>query len=336
MRSLFYVAPRQLEWREVPQPQLLADHEAIVHPVAVTTCDLDQLIIQGRTPFSGAFAIGHECIARVVEVGASVSKVSIGDLVVVNWHISCGACDRCGDRRPNACRSYKAGAMYGLPNLGDWGGTFSDFVRVVHADFNLTLLPKDIDLISVASAADNLPFGYEYTVPHLQRAPGANVLIIGGCGSIGLYAAMFAVAAGTGTVEYRDSDPARLAIADQLGASTSSEPLPRSCGRYPIVIDASASSEGLLCAIRSLEPEGIISSVGGHFVDQPLPLFEMYSRGTHFYTGRGRGGPNVAEAIHWVVSKRVDPRRVVDCVAKLDDAPQVLRETMVKPVFLAD
>jgi threonine dehydrogenase-like Zn-dependent dehydrogenase len=336
MKSLFYVAPQTLEWRDVPRPRLLADHEAIVHPVAVTTCDLDQLIIQGKTPFAGSFQIGHECVARVVEVGASVSRVSVGDLVVVNWHISCGACDRCGDRRPNACRAYKSGAMYGLPNLGDWGGAFSDYVRVVHADFNLTTLPPDVDLLAVASAADNLPFGYEYTVPHLLASPGANVLVIGGCGSIGLYAAMFAVAAGASQVEYRDTDSTRLCIASELGASIVDEPIPRSCGRFPIVVDASASTEGLLCAIRSLEPEGIISSVGGHFADLPLPLFEMYTRGTRFYTGRGRGGPNVSEAIKWVLDGRVDPRKVVDCVARLADAPQVLRETKIKPVFLAD
>jgi threonine dehydrogenase-like Zn-dependent dehydrogenase len=104
MKSLFYVAPRTLEWREVPKLRLLADHEAIVHPVAVTTCDLDQLIIQGETPFAGSFQIGHECVARVVEVGASVSRVNVGDLVVVNWRISCGACDRCGDDQASLSR----------------------------------------------------------------------------------------------------------------------------------------------------------------------------------------------------------------------------------------
>jgi alcohol dehydrogenase len=118
-------------------------------------------------------------------------------------------------------------------------------------------VPDKIDPALLASAADNLPFGWEFTVPHLEQLPGAGVLVMGGCGSIALYATMLAVAAGASRVEYRDIDPARQAITERFGASAVEGPPPRGAGEFPIVIDASANRDSLLCALRSAVPEGI-------------------------------------------------------------------------------
>lgn len=334
MRELIFLAPGRLEWRAAPEPRIDGPSNAIVRPVAATTCDLDRLIIRGEAPFKGPFAIGHECVAEVLEVGERVSRFVPGDLVIVNWHISCAHCDRCSDGRPNSCRMHRPGAMYGLPGLGDWGGTFSDRIRVVEADFALTAVPRGIDPALVASAADNLPFGWEFTVPHLDQLPGADVLVMGGCGSIALYAVMFAVAAGASLVEYHDTDAGRLAIAGLLGASVVEGPPPRRAGEFPIVVDASANRESLICAFRSVAPEGVVSSVGGHFADVSLPLFEMYQRGVRFYTGRGRGGPNVRTVLDWVASGRVDPSPINSMIAPFDDAPAVLAEGTLKPVLI--
>jgi alcohol dehydrogenase len=333
MRELTFIAPGSLEWRHVPEPQIEQPADAIVRPVAATTCDLDRLIIRGEAPFKGPFAIGHECVAEVIEVGERVSRFAPGDLVVVNWHISCAHCDRCMDGRPNSCRTHPPGAMYGLPGLGNWGGTFSDALRVVEADFALTRVPPGVEPAVVASAADNLPFGWEFTVPHLEQLPGADVLIMGGCGSIALFAVMFAVAGGGSRIEYRDTDRGRLSIAERLGASIIEGPAPRCAGEFPIVVDASANRDSLLCALRSVAPEGIVSSVGGHFGDVPLPMFEMYQRGVRFYTGRGRGGPHVSTVLDWVASGRVNPGPIISKIAPFDEAPAVLAEGTLKPVL---
>lgn len=333
MRALIFVEPGRLAWHEVADPMIIEPTDALVRPIAATTCDLDQMIIAGRAPFQGPFAIGHECVAEVIAIGPAVASVQVGDICVVNWHISCFDCARCHSGRPNACASHQPGAMYGLPGLGDWGGTFSDTLRVVAADHALTPLPPGIDPAIVASAADNLPFGYEFTVPQLAAAPGADVLVMGGCGSIALYAVMFAVAAGAGKVDYYDTDPSRLAIAARLGGNPIDAPPPTRAGSYPIVVDASADSAALRCALRSVEPEGHVSSVGGHFADVPLPLFDMYRRGVHFYTGRGRGGPNVATVLDWVSTGRVDPSPVISEITPFDQAPEALAIPSLKPVL---
>lgn len=334
IRELIFIAPGKLEWRERPAPVIEHPEDAIVRPVSATTCDLDRLIIRGEAPFKGPFAIGHECIAEVIKTGPGTVGLYAGQLVVVSWHISCGRCHRCRRDLPNTCASFPAGAMYGLPVGGDWGGTFSDLFRVPHATAALAPLPPGLDPTHLGSLADNLPFGYEFTVPHLEEVPGAKVLVMGGCGSIALYAAAFATAGGAGQVDYVDTDRSRLTIAEQLGANPI-ESAPRNrFGDYPIVVDASASSGGLLCALRSTEREGICSSVGGHFAPVALPLMEMYSRGIRFTTGRGKGRPNFERALDFISAGRVRPELVTSEIASFDDAPQVLADPSLKPMLV--
>src|SRR5689334_12738120 len=95
MRSLRYIGPRRLEWHEVSTPILLGPGEAIVEPVAASVCDIDRPVIAGETPFPGPFAIGHEGVALVAEVGDAVTSVVPGQLVAVAWHIACGTCRQC-------------------------------------------------------------------------------------------------------------------------------------------------------------------------------------------------------------------------------------------------
>src|SRR2546421_529895 len=49
MRSLVLEGTRRLAWQEVPEPQRQHYREAIVRPLAVATCDLDQPMIFGMT-----------------------------------------------------------------------------------------------------------------------------------------------------------------------------------------------------------------------------------------------------------------------------------------------
>lgn len=95
MRELTYVARNTVEWREAPDPVLRSGREAIVAPVAATSCDVDSSILAGHGFLDPPFALGHECVARVVETGDTVTTITPGDLVVVPWSISCGTCDQC-------------------------------------------------------------------------------------------------------------------------------------------------------------------------------------------------------------------------------------------------
>lgn len=335
MKRLWYVGPGQVEWRAAARPILKEPHGALVRPVAATTCDLDVMILRGTTPFRGPMALGHECIGRVEELGDEASGLAVGDLVVVPWHVSCGACPRCRRRLPNTCESFPAGAMFGMDLAGDFGSFFSDLVYVPHAGEMLVRLPDGLDPAACASASDNLPFGYELAVPHLADNPCAEVLVMGGVGSVGLYAAAYAVAAGASAVVYVDDDVDRLGRAEAYGARVIQGPAPRRMDRmFAITVDASGTDAGLRCAISSTEPEGTCSSVGAHWHDVSFPMREMYAKGIHFHTGRGRGHPNILAALAFVQDGRIDPTVAITDLVTFDDAPVRLRSPAMKSVFV--
>src|SRR5687768_913852 len=101
-------------FREADAPRIEGDGEALVRPVAVATCDLDFAMVVGATPFPAPIALGHECVAEVVETGDAVRSVSPGTLVSVPFQISCGDCRRCRAGRTANCTAVPAFSMYGF------------------------------------------------------------------------------------------------------------------------------------------------------------------------------------------------------------------------------
>jgi alcohol dehydrogenase len=322
------VAPGELEWREVPEPRLTDPGQAIVEPLVVATCDLDAPMIAGETPYRGPIAVGHECIARVLEVGAAVRTVRPGDRVVVPFQVSCGACAPCRRGHTGICAAVPPLAMYGFGRAGgDYGGAIADRLSVRFADAMLVPLPAALDARHLASLADNLPDAYRAVAGPLAARPGASVLVVGGqCVSIGLYAVMLARALGAGRVVYLDPDGARCERAAALGAEAVCAPYPeRAADRHAIAVDASADPRGLACAVRSLAPEGVCTSAGGYFTEAtPVPLRELYLGGGALVTGRCHARPAIEPLIALAVAGAIDPAPVTATVAPLGDAAEVL------------
>ena len=333
MIVLTYSGPEDLAWREAPAPRLQGAREALVRPVAATPCDLDRAIVAGKTPLPPPFTLGHEAAAEVVEIGAEVRRVRPGDLVVVPWHISCGGCDRCLAGLTASCREVPPRAMYGTPIGGDFGGLFSDLVRVPFADAMLVPVPRGVPAAAAAAVSDNLTDAWLAVSRPLAQHPGVPVLVVGGTGAIGLYAVMCALAAGAPEVTYVDRNPERLALATQLGA----RPLPRAAGALPehaVVVDASGNPAELARGLRAVAPGGALTSVGVYFLDTPLPLLDMYANDVTFRIGRPSVGPHMARVLQLVAAGKLEPTRVGAGPIPWDQAPTVLRSRALKPVFV--
>lgn len=334
MRELICVGERRVEWCEARDPELDSRFDAIVRPVAATTCDVDRAIILGRAPVPPPYAIGHECVAEVVESGAGVSHVQPGDLVVVPWHICCGRCDRCHAGLTAHCRTVPYMAMFGAPIGGEWGGLFSDLVRVPYADAMLVPLPPGLDPIAMASASDNFSLAWRLVAPHLQRSPGGSVLIMN-AGSIGLFVCDIAGALGASRRLFVDRDPDRRAIAESYGAETAEEIEAIHHG-FDIAVEATGRVDTLACACRSLVPEGICESAGNHFKPGELPLFEMYLNSINLRIARDNVRANIEPALDLAQTGKVDPRKVVSHVLPWDSLPDELPKLHTKPVFVRD
>jgi alcohol dehydrogenase len=308
----------------------MSDGGALVRPLAVATCDLDDLIIAGFSPFPAPFAIGHECVAEVMELGDGVSLIRPGDRVSVPFQISCGICRACEVGHTSNCETVPRASTYGFgPHVSTWGGFLSDIVSVPYADHMLVGIPEGVSSAAVASASDNIGDGWRTVGPALKRSPGAPVMIVGGFGpgSIGLYAVSAAIALGSEQVLYVDTDATRCQIARLLGAETFDEPRPRRLGPFPITVDAAGDPEALAFALRSTSPDGECTSAAIYFGDSPtLPLLEMYEKGVTFRTGRSHARPAIPIVLELTESGALRPEQVTSRVVEWTDAAEALGE----------
>ncbi len=334
MRALTYLGPDDLGWREAPEPVVDSDHAAVVRPLAVATCDLDDLIVRGSSPFPAPFVLGHEGVAEVLDVGDAVTGFAPGDRVVVPFQLSCGSCGACTAGRTGNCEHFAIATTYGFgfgPEMTRFGGFLADRVLVPFADAMLVRVPDALSDEVAAGASDNLTDAYRAVAPQLAARPGAAVLVVGGAssGSIALYAVGQARALGSERVLYVDADPARRAIAEGYGAQTLDAVPERLDQRFPITVDGSATTEGLRLAVSSLDRDGVCTSVSVYFdesVVPPFPLLSMYVMATTFITGRIHARVDAPAVLALMASGAFDPTPVTTKVVAFDDAADALLE----------
>jgi len=343
MKALYWNGSGSLEWREDPEPTIVAPGDALVRPIAVSTCDLDQVIVRADTPVPGSeqpFAIGHEGVGEVLEVGPAVTTLRRGDVVAISYHISCGDCDRCQERRPLFCRSsFDEGiAMYGMPIGREYGGLFSDLVRVPFADHTLVRLPPSVSALDAVSVGDNLTDAWRTVAPYLASRPGADVLVLGGR-SIGLYAVDIARARGARDVRYVDPDPARRELATRLGARACSpaelDPAER---LYPITVNAAgdASGETLRTCLFAAEPDGVCVNTSLHFADPEVPLLHMFLNCLTLTGGLSHARANIPAVLASIAGGHITPGLVATDVLAFETAAEAIVEAGFKPVFVRD
>jgi alcohol dehydrogenase len=325
MRELNFIEKGTLEWREADDPSLQADGEALVRPLAVATCDLDRLLVRGLAPVEEPFPFGHECVAEVTEVGDDVKGFAPGDRVSVPFQISCGECDRCRRGHTGNCERVERMAMYGLPMGTNYGGFISDSARVPFAEAMLVKVPEGIESESVASMSDNIPDAWRTVGPQLEERPGQPVLICASGATIALYATQIALALGAERVDFAGGNSYLRGRAESLGANLLDEEFPKRHGPYAITVDASGDPEGLACALRSTEPEGVCTSIGIYFTETtPVPLLEMFTKGIRFHTGRCHARPAMELLLDLVRAGRFKPQEATAETAGWDDAPEAV------------
>jgi alcohol dehydrogenase len=234
------------------------------------------------------------------------------------------------------CEAVPSIAAFGMGR--GYGGVLSDRLRVPFADAMLVAVPDGVDPVSVVSAADNLSDAHGLVARALALRPAADVLIVGGRGaSVGLYSVGIALALGASEVHYHDTDAARLALAAALGATPverGTRGLPDELVRqYTIVIDASASREGLALAMRATGRGGILASAGIHFYNgTKLPLLQMYARGISLHLSIPHARSELPKVLALVASGRLKPQLVTTRVAAWDDAHEAFLEPGAKLV----
>lgn len=324
MKQLTCTSPATVRWTDVDEPRLEGDHDAIVRPLVVARCDIDLFLASGFFPCDGPFALGHECVAEIVELGRAVQSLRVGQRVVVSFQWSCGTCSTCRRGHSANCEETAVLSDYGMKPLSgvEHGGMLADLVRVPWAEAMLQPVPDGIDAVGLGSLCDNVIDGWRSVAPHLAAMPGEDVLIVAhGLPSIPLYAAQAAMALGAGEVHVASDDRDLLQAAEALGARPVLTDFRRRAGRHAIVVDAGLTPDGLRCAIASTRPEGTLHSVSFYAgADVPMPLGRLYTLGIRFHVGRAHSSSMLPDVMALVASGRLRPGEVTSRVAPWDEA----------------
>ena len=325
MQSLWFVEPGRLEWREVPAPVLKGDTEALVRPVIAGRCPFDALILRGRLPIPPGFAIGHNAVAEVVAIGDAVTRVAVGDLVVVPPDVSCGQCAPCLRGWTAHCTTVPDGACYGVAVNGQWGGLFDDLVRLPYADAMLHRIPAGVDPLECVSVGDITGATDELARRHVLAGARTRVLVLAP-GVTGLTQAALAIAYGAEHVLYVDPDPGNRALAEQCGAQTAAEPPAPSEGLFDLTVEASGSTEWFRRGLSLLAGEGVLESLGGVTGDISIPAFPMFLQGITVRIARTNSFANTPGALDAIAAARIKPSTFYSPIVKWEELPEAMLE----------
>lgn len=150
--------------------------------------------------------IGHEFVGEVVDMGANVHDVYIGEIVSGEGHVVCGRCRNCRAGRRHLCNSPSGVGV-------NRNGAFAEYLSIPVA--NLWHCNPNIDT-ELFSCFD--PLGNATHAALSFDMIGEDVLITG-AGPIGLMAVGIAKKVGARHVVITDINPYRLELAEKMGAS---------------------------------------------------------------------------------------------------------------------
>ncbi len=220
MKAVVYEKPFQVKVREVADPKILHPADAIVKITTSCICGSDLHMYEGRTAAEPGIVFGHENMGIVQEVGSAVSRLKVGDRVVMPFNIGCGHCQNCEAGFTGFCTEVNpgfAGSAYGYVAMGPYPGGQAQYLRVPWADFNALSLPAGTEHEEdFALLADIFPTGWHgVTLSGFQ--PGESVAVFGG-GPVGAMDAYSAILRGASEVYVVDRVPERLDKGRSIGA----------------------------------------------------------------------------------------------------------------------
>jgi len=274
---------RELGIGTIPAPVIVKDTDVLVNVRAVGICGSDvHNYVEGGIGARKVvypFIPGHEAAGAVAAVGAAVTRVKPGDRIMIEPAHHCGECDQCKAGRFNTCRKIQF-----MSSAAEMQGCMCE--QVVVPEQNCFRIPESMTF-EQAAVAEPLSIAI-YSVQQSIPMSAATPVAILGAGPIGLCTMLAAKAAGATRVYVTDKIPARLALAKQLGAAWTGNPLEvdvvAEMGRaeplgVPVVFECCGAAEALDQAVLLLSPGGKLVITGipdGHRISLNIDILRRH------------------------------------------------------------
>lgn len=324
MKALMYLGPKHMELQEVPD-EAPKKGEVRVAMRATGICGSDSHGYMGTTGRRTApMIMGHESAGEVVEIGEGVTKVKVGDRVVVFPVKYCGHCKYCEQHLENIC-----------PNRTFLGvlsenGTLADYINLEER----LVLPMPEGMTYTQGALVE-PFAVAYrAVTQALPLEGKSVMVIGS-GPIGLLVMMIARHFGAKDLIVSDVIEKRLDLALQLGADyvvngakgDIGEQLKAHIGsdKVDITIEAVGISPTAQQSINYLKNKGTAVWVGNsdqmiNINMQEVVVRELIIKGNYIYTVK-----DFSDAMNLMVDGKFDLSPLVTAEIPLSEANEMFQ-----------
>ena len=320
--------------------------EVLVQIKATGICHTDDYTLSGMDS-EGLFpsVLGHEGAGVVVEVGAGVTSVKVGDHVIPLYTPECRQCKSCLSRKTNLCTAIRGTQGKGL--MPDGTSRLSYKGQMVHhymgcSTFsNFTVLPE----IAVAKVRPDAPFdkicyigcgvttGVGAVINTAKVEPGANAVVFG-LGGIGLNVVQGLKLAGADMIVGVDLNPDRQAWGERFGMTHFVNPkdvpdvvahlVELTGGGADYTFDCTGNVTVMRQALEACHRgwgESIIIGVapaGAEIATRPFQLVTgRVWRGTAF--GGARGRTDVPKIVDWYMNGKIQIDPMITHVLPLED-----------------
>ena len=255
---------------DLPMPSLDGPHAVRIRTSAVALNRLDLFVMAGWPGLTLApnWVPVADATGVVESIGDAVTRVRVGDTVVLNPGVSCRRCAYCLAEQQPLCLQYQI--------LGEnRAGTAVEYFVV--PEWGLDVVSAEIPVAERAGFGLASLTAYRMVVGKARVAAGEQVLIWGIGGGVALASMQLAKARGA-TVWVTSSDPAKLARAQAMGADHA---LNHATENVPGVIRAATGKRGV---------DVVIDSIGASTWTRSL---QSLGRGGRLVTCGGTSGPMV-------------------------------------------
>ncbi|MBS0246422.1 MAG: zinc-binding dehydrogenase [Proteobacteria bacterium] len=277
---------------------------------------------------------GHEFCGEVVEVGAGVTNVKLGDRVFYHRGVPCGTCKYCAAGMSHLCRS--------VINVSeDTPGCLAEYFPIPAS--TIAAIPSEI--------TDKEACGMQPLVSVMGRIEGVGIamgdtVVVIGQGPMGLFCTQIAAVAGAAkVVAIARRDPV-LALSKQLGATHTINAtktdvveavmeITKGLGCDVVLECAGGSKEQghagvdtFIQGLAMLRNEGRISEFGHLPVGSTVPIGPIDKKGLHVIGTRSPSPRIINYAIDLVASKRVQIEPTVTHVLQgIEKVPEAIEIT---------
>jgi len=221
----------------------------------------------GRIPLACPRVIGHEITGEIVEVGAGVTGLRVGDAVTAYYYLFCGHCRMCLANLEPLCEN--SGGNVGK----ECDGGYAEYVRLPARNF----LPLPAGLDHRAHAAEIGVISDALATPYkvnrrTRTRPGETVAVFGAGGGLGIHQIMLSKWAGARVIAV-DIAAEKLGACRQAGADETVDAARSDVagalrdltgGRgVDVAVDYVSTSATLEQAVQALAVRGRLVTLGG-------------------------------------------------------------------------